>query len=387
MADILSSASHINIKITSNDGEEFDVSEIFVVGNIYQSLFFKKFITGRIVLLDTNDIMSLIPLVGFEDVTIHISNSYDQNFHDYKFKIYKIDKDIGTFDLYKRSKILNIYLYSEEEFNNYTKISKKFTGTGSSIITKLLSENLKSTKMLTSIPDSSLLKFNSNFWNAERCIEYICDNVDDEYLFYENNDGFHFEPLSYLFEQIPLNSLNFSPDNVLNDYDNVLKYQFNSHFDDLLWRKRGTFGTTSYTLDKDNYGFEVKSDDISKIDKQLSHCGGIKKMYNDQTDDQNDIFVVYQKNEKNRKLRTTQFNLMSRYNLVVKIEGDISRNVGKVYTINIPSIGNDPVASDSFSGDYLISEINTEFSANEKMHQNISFVRNALNNNPKLKNI
>ena len=210
MSEINSNVKTTSIKIVSKTGTEVDVTQIFLLINIYQSLLLKKFITGRIVLADTSDLISNLPLVGNEEVKITITNDYDTSYQDYTFRIYKIDRDFNTFKTNQKIKILNIYLYSDEEFNSFSRVSKRYQGTGSSIIQNVLTNNLSTTKILTKDTDTSTINFISNYWNSEQIIDYVLKKTEltyKDFIFFENNNGFNFKSLSTLFQQTVIEHL------------------------------------------------------------------------------------------------------------------------------------------------------------------------------------
>jgi hypothetical protein len=389
MSEINSNVKTTSIKIVSKTGTEVDVTQIFLLINIYQSLLLKKFISGRIVLADTSDLISNLPLVGNEEVKITITNDYDTSYQDYTFRIYKIDRDFNTFKTNQKIKILNIYLYSDEEFNSFSRVSKRYQGTGSSIIQDVLTNNLSSTKTLIKDTDTSTIDFISNYWNSEQIIDHVLKKTEltyKDFIFFENNNGFNFKSLSTLFQQTPEVNLTFDiSQEQFSNVDSILLYQFNNYFDDLNWLKKGLFGSTGHVLDNDLYKFEFKEETLQELDEQAYHSE-LNKMYCDKNDVSNRIYVsFYDDNEDVKNVRTTYLNLLNRYNFVVNLNGDINRNVGDLYKMEFPTLDNESVlGSDSFSGDWLVTEINTSLTQNNEMKQNISLSKNSLFKNIKL---
>ena len=389
MSEINSNVKTTSIKIVSKTGTEVDVTQIFLLINIYQSLLFKKFITGRIVLADTTDLISNLPLVGNEEVKITITNDYDTSYQDYTFRIYKIDRDFNTFKTNQKLKVLNIYLYSDEEFNSFSRVSKRYQGTGNSIIQDVLTNNLSTTKILTKDTDTSTIDFISNYWNSEQIIDYVLKKTEltyKDFIFFENNNGFNFKSLSTLFQQSSEVNLTFDiSQEQFSNVDSILLYQFNNYFDDLNWLKKGLFGSTGHIIDNDLYKFEFKEETLQELDEQAYH-NELNKMYCDKNDVSNRIYVsFYDDNEDVKNVRTTYLNLLNRYNFVVNLNGDINRNVGDLYKMEFPTLDNESVlGSDSFSGDWLVTEINTSLTQNNEMKQNISLSKNSLFKNIKL---
>ena len=389
MSEINSNVKTTSIKIVSKTGTEVDVTQIFLLINIYQSLLLKKFISGRIVLADTSDLISNLPLVGNEEVKITITNDYDTSYQDYTFRIYKIDRDFNTFKTNQKLKVLNIYLYSDEEFNSFSRVSKRYQGTGSSIIQDVLTNNLSTIKSLTKDTDTSTIDFISNYWNSEQIIDYVLKKTEltyKDFIFFENNNGFNFKSLSTLFQQTPEVNLTFDiSQEQFSNVDSILLYQFNNYFDDLNWLKKGLFGSTGHILDNDLYKFEFKEETLQELDEQAYH-NELNKMYCDKNDVSNRIYVsFYDDNEDVKNVRTTYLNLLNRYNFVVNLNGDINRNVGDLYKMEFPTLDNESVlGSDSFSGDWLVTEINTSLTQNNEMKQNISLSKNSLFKNIKL---
>lgn len=388
MADTLSNIQVVDIKLTTASGIEKDITQTFLLINFYQSLLLKKFISGRIVFADTSDFLSNFPIIGGEKIVLTLQNTYDSSFINYNFRIYKVDRDMNTFHGIQKIKLLNVYLCSDEEYNNYTKISKRYTGLPNDIISELLSDNLITPKSFDYDATTEEIDFVSNFWTVEQCIDYICNNSKSstqfDYIFYENSNGYHFKSLSNLFKQSPVSTLSFDlSSEQFTNIDNILRYQFNSYFDDLQWRKKGIFGSSGYRLDFDEYIINFTSDTIQDIDESIYH-NGANRMYNSDTDILNRVYATYDDDEI-ELVRTTHLNLLNRYNFVVQLTGDIGKNVGDIYTINFPSLDNESASgSDSFSGQWLATEINTTIQQNNDIKQNITFTRNSLFNNTKL---
>jgi hypothetical protein len=184
----------------------------------------------------------------------------------------------------------------------------------------------------------------SNFWNADRCIDYICKNTKStysDYIFYENLYGYNFKSLSSLFSEDPKNTIKFEIQEPYLNIDNVQQYQFNSFFDDLMWRKRGMFGNTLYKLSNDEYKFEIDQKDIEIIDDDINHSGSNRLYNNDVIDGLNDVLVDMNEDPNINIVRTTHFNLLNRYNLIVNLNGDLNRNVGEIYNLDFPSLDNE----------------------------------------------
>jgi len=386
MSDILSSAQITAVNITTKNDKLIDITQTFLSVSFYQSMF-KNFMTGQIVVADTMDMISNFPLVGNEKITIAVQNNYDNSSKLYEFVIYKIDRDLNTFTPDQKVKILNMYLMSFDEFMNHTKISKRFNGLGSNVVDTLIKTHLKSNKTLDAISTYGQIDFVSNFWSFDDCIKYVCDTSSSEffdYMFFENNNGYNFKPLSHLFTQQPTNEIKFDlTQNQIIDVDAILKFQFNSYFDDLMWRKRGMFGSTGYQLSDDNYSFDVVQKTIQQTDENIKHTG-INRMYCDESDVYNRIFTTYNSPTINTT-RKTHINFLSRYNFVANLNGDIDRNIGDMYKINFPNYDNESSAgSDSLSGNWIAMEINTTIFENNDMKQNVLFGKNALFNNFKL---
>ena len=386
MTEVLSNIQTYSVKLTTRNDLEIDITDICLVFNIYQSLLSRKFLTGRMILLDTSDLIVNLPIIGFEKVTISVSNSYDTSEQIYDFRIYKIDRDSGPLKNFQKMKILNVYLYTEEEFRNYTKISKKFSGTGEFIIQELISNHLLSSKDLNSDTDSSSIDFVSNFWDVDKCIDYVSRKTEgsySDYIFYENNHGYNFKSLSQLYEEQAKTTIKFdiSKSGIYN-IDNAYLHQFNGYFDDLLWRKKGLFGTTKYTI-LDEYGYQLDEKEISDLDSEI-YIGGLNRSYNDERDSLNNIYTDRGTPDDINLIRTTHLNLVSRYPLVVNLDGDIDRNVGELYELDFPALENESTVSDSFSGNWLALEINTSIYNNNEFKQNILLAKNSLFNNKKL---
>ena len=83
------------INITNLQGDKVSLKQIFVTINIYESIF-ENFKLGKILIKDTNDLISRFPITGGEELEIYVTSqndSSDQKSKIQKFVIYNIETD------------------------------------------------------------------------------------------------------------------------------------------------------------------------------------------------------------------------------------------------------------------------------------------------------
>lgn len=195
-----------------------DVRTMMKEINIFDSVL-QPSMSGNIFLEDAVGLSSKLVFDGSQTITIDISK--DDNFLNFKktFQIYKqSDRKINT--LTSETYILHFtseeFLYSEQQ----TSLTN-YTDTYANIVKKTLKDALKiPTSKVGVIEDSQGLRLVNPpqlkpipliLWCSKRALD---SNGSPNFLFFENNKGYHFVSVSKLFAQKPIFDVDFSVKNL-----------------------------------------------------------------------------------------------------------------------------------------------------------------------------
>lgn len=183
-----------------------DISSKVIQTDIIESIKFPC-LTGRIVVVDTENLISNLPIIG--DETLHIIiNDETENKIDCKFKIYKISDRSSP----NHGVLQYILHFCSEEFykDTYTKVSKAYMNTPyEDAVKDILETYLESKKPLLSENTNTPQCFIIPNWSALTAINWIAGRSQSEtfeygggnYIFFETVKGFNFLSLDNLYDQ------------------------------------------------------------------------------------------------------------------------------------------------------------------------------------------
>lgn len=256
------------VSIINTRGFLQDVTEQVIGVEIYEDIF-SPFITGKIILLDSQEITNLFPLIGEEVVRLHVQTPSLKEEDAYKgeFYIYKMEDRMKTSE---RQLAYVLHFISKEAVVDLNKkISKAYSGKVSDIVKKLITEAdaLDSPKKYNIEETKTITKFVSNYWSPVKCLRYLTDNavnMEDSptYLFYENKYGLNFISLDTLYSKTPLYQKfiwdNYSADvgttgsserDIGQDYMRVLDFHTPETFDYMSRIQSGMYGAELIAYD------------------------------------------------------------------------------------------------------------------------------------------
>lgn len=218
-----------------NAPEIIDLKEFFIELNIYESIF-SSFITGDLVISDSLNLVSKLPLVGEELITVSFNiPSFPEN--------YSITRTFKINGIKERFKLPNgntsVYKLTFSSLEMYkdilTTLRTSFAGDAAALVNKIFYDNLSSSlgftgsfkqiyengklkDQLTYLEDKNkselvilntpknVLKFISNNWTPSECIKWICskslaDTTDfaNSFLFWETTKNFYFGTLARIY--------------------------------------------------------------------------------------------------------------------------------------------------------------------------------------------
>ena len=205
-------------EIASTSGLITDVTEMISGINIFESIF-KNAVTGDITLVDTNNLVTRLPIIGQEKLLLRLSTPQDPqpvndrtrtiDFTEHPFYIYKVDAKTSVNE---NTDIITLsFTTAEAVRSNRTRISEAFEGEpAKDIVQKIIRDEdlMNSKKPYYYEETSNNFKFVSpnmrpyEFINsiAKRCMsaEY---NFAPTFLFYENCKGFFFRSIDGMMDR------------------------------------------------------------------------------------------------------------------------------------------------------------------------------------------
>ena len=236
-----------NLILFSSSGLMLPLNGLSPHLEIYENIF-SSTITGSITLLDTNNLILNVPIIGQEYLSFKIKTASlgddETGIIDYTknvFAIYKIDARLkGT-----KSELLTLHFASPELLRNYrTRISKSYTNSIDKIVIDVLQNEryLNSKKELFIEGTTGVRKFVSpNSYPFTFMQKLATESISEKhkspyFMFYENKDGFHFRSLDSLYSQPISAEYNtgefFHQDrpgttvpNVLDEYSRLINHQ------------------------------------------------------------------------------------------------------------------------------------------------------------------
>ena len=379
----------LSLDITTISGETINLFPNFLYLEIFENLF-EQFLTAKCVIADTSDLLVSLPLVGNEKITMKLSSVEDDSI-TLNFKLYKIDRDSEVISGMRNRKFLVFYLCSEELIENNKRLSRKYIGQSETIISDILTNVYNSSKTLISDTTSNEIDVVSNFWKPSNLIDYLCKNSKtDKYsdmVFFETLHGFNFKSLSQLMSESPRNELRIADviDSLANS--NIIEsLRFESFFDLMQAGAFGLFGGTYYSPHKTSYLNDVASYDYIETQEKYTSLGK-NGIFDESLSNENNVNELIYTDSQIRNIRGSMINLLMFYNIVVTINGDLSRRCGDIIELKFPVFDSQTVINNSFNGKFLITAIKHIIGRNSKYKQNMIITKNAFSERPELPTI
>ena len=291
---------------------------VIVEMNIFEDMF-KSSITGSIIVTDTNDIVSKIPIVGQEYLTLKIRTptlTLEKDIIDFTENPFAVHKISLRRELTTGGQTYELKFISQEAIkNSQRKISKSYSGNKANIgdiVFDLLSEDkngVQSSKEIFIEPTTGKRKYvipNMNPFSAITTLSNEAvsksqdgNNPSPHYLFFENKNGIHFRSLQSLYEQdakdlFHVGDMGFDEEEIdgdpesgklIQNFRRILAYEIRTRKDLFLNSASGMLGGRLITHDiyKKNYDvreYNYLDDDDFGQHKRLSDEGDAFRVYN-----------------------------------------------------------------------------------------------------------
>ena len=407
-----------HIKLISSSGTTLSIEGVVVQLDFIEDIF-SNAIFGAISVIDTNDLVHNMPIVGQEFLDIKIKTPSLNDEIDNIFSIFKINK---YSDVNQGAKLFELHFTSLEFIrNNRIRVSKSFTGTTSEIVQDLLeNEQFIGTKKNINIEETiGIKKVVSPNLNPYRLIrnltsESIAKNSGSpHFLFYETLKGINFRTVQSLYEEessgtfdagvSAARDINFTK--VIDDMRRVISQDAGGYNDMMQNIKSGVMGSSLIMHDiynknyqKYDYKYFENFDDFGRIDENPIYNEVPIDDFNNTVGDfpEGKIYVhptstttdfidaqhydtssqqyTYTSNKTQNTLqyrRSKYMELMGGVSLTLEVNGHTALEAGQMVDFFRDSTGKkiDDGIDKYFSGRFLISSLRHTFSNNFKKHE------------------
>ena len=276
------------VEIITPKGVYQNVRNQVIQLRIFEDIF-SPFITGAIVLKESFDLQTLLPLIGEEYIELKVSTP-------------TLDKPIsGLFHIYKMNDKINVgdravgyelnFISAEALIDSNKRISKVFSGKISDIVGTFVKDKIdgiESTKKFNIENTRNTIKYVSPYWTPVQNLTFLSDNSISEnqspsFLFFENRDGFNFKSLDTLYKSSSY--LQFVMDkysrdnfpqggntlNIMEDYKRIGEIDFIESYDYMDRLSGGMYTSKLISYDSTKKTYTVKNFDIKKKFSKQNH--------------------------------------------------------------------------------------------------------------------
>lgn len=258
-----------NVQIISSSGNNVDIYPSMVELNIYEDVF-STTMHGEIAVNDTNDLITSMPLLGFEYLKV-VFTKPGSNPIEKIFRIFKVDAlEMNLSNQANQSYVIK-FCSEEEIVSSGSIVSKSYKGKNVKQIVedviksylgashKINAESMHNTPGLYDLIIPNLKPFEA--------INWVVTRTTPPFLFYENMKGFNLKNVQKLFEQAPVVKYTYAPKNAILvgpeginkeipetqdikiDMYDVINFEFYSAFDIIDALNNGMFSSSLQTID------------------------------------------------------------------------------------------------------------------------------------------
>lgn len=286
------------IAITNYKGQELDITMLVMEVNIYESLYVNT-ITGTIDVIDSNEYISVVPIIGEETLSFDFilpGFQNNVNFRLENLRVYKISDRVLQSDKIQGYKLW--FTSKEAISDSEQKICKAWNQETSTFMVKDIFKKLNSSKTLEVDNTIGVHNFISTNFSPFQSINYLAShrsinsNKLSDFAFFENFDiankttKFNFKSIGGLCSATPIVSFTFHPamtrtaDGVNVVPYNVENISFKKGFDILESKASGMYNQTyiyydmlrkKYVVQKNNYDEVYNETKATKLEGSKSN--------------------------------------------------------------------------------------------------------------------
>ena len=201
----------LEMKLHTTTGKVFDLEQIYVSVDIYEDIM-SSAVTGTITFKDTNNLISIAPIIGQEQLYLKLKTpqqaEYSESIIDFTKNFLYINKILNTQRINDYTKAITLsFTTFDLLMNNRFRVSKVYKGLPSTIVEKILKNDLHSKKKLNLeiSPGNDDIKMVFPNVKPFKAIRMITERAKSKiknspsYLFYETCFGYNFRSLVNLY--------------------------------------------------------------------------------------------------------------------------------------------------------------------------------------------
>lgn len=373
-------------EIINYKGTTLDISNMVIEFNLFEDIFANS-LCGNIVVADTIDLITTVPMIGEELLDIEMQTSgissgvFKQRFYIYKLSERKIEGDR------KQSYVLH-FTTTETILNLNKHISKSFKGSITDTVKKVVKETqfLSSKKDLAAEQTNNNYQFISAYWTPYQILNFCAQRAVHKsgaanYFFYETNKGFEFRSISELVKGAPVRDYKFANADARTIAGNDIELRTrivttiysNVQFDymrrlamGMYSSKLNTFDITTKKIKTQTFDYIDTFNKFSHLEKfPLSTSALIRSRQSSVQflSQSNQAVPGGQQYDKFLLARNSLTEQILSYKINIEVPGRFDTKVGDVITLvvnNLKALGvlnNTEIIDDIYSGRYLITAI------------------------------
>lgn len=343
--DAFNPSNPVNIEFlhfTNNSGVKFDLKNFFVEFDIYTSLF--ATIEARVLILDTNDIVSKFPIMGGEKIRLRFSTSGRKDKTTLDFVVSSLGERIQN----DKMKAIWLELETADRYEDVKLKSSRGYNDSYSVIFNQIMKEFGTTRDIESDNSVGIQSVATPRWSPLKVCRWIANRaLDDQempFAFYEDFGGYKFKSFTNILTgEVQDKFFQQNPGLGEDDYKKFRNIQ-----DMWIESKFDSVGFNALGLNKSkevSFNFLTKQMEIAEksYTEHFDKMPSLEKhpLRVDDGDFETELIRFNQvdnshKSEYNRMLMKYLFQ---QYSLNITVFGDNEIVLGGVYTFNVPESG------------------------------------------------
>ena len=394
--------------------------------NIFEDIM-KSSLTGSIIIGDTNNVVSLLPIVGQEYLTLKLETPtfLDKDGIDFTESPFAVNRVNLRKEVNSGGQLYELEFVSQELLKNLQKkVSKSYSqrkGNVGEIVFDLLSNGIGTTKKVFIEPTTGNRRYITPNSNPFTVIKKLTNEAvskkssSPHYLFFENKNGIHFRSLQSLYNQEVSDAFHVGDKGfdekvtgndsesgkLIQSYKRVLAYEVKTNNDLVFDSMSGILGgrVISHDIFKKNYsvrnynyfndgdfGKHTRLDDASRLynkdrfeSKNFSNSLTLVVPTSKTSKDLDAQYVTKDKlNGQSDATRIDEIVLQRQQRILeytggltiqMVIHGRTSITAGDLIHVFVPSLGDDEIDNELYTGIYLVTKLRHTFDVRVKQHE------------------
>ena len=394
--------------------------------NIFEDIM-KSSLTGSIIIGDTNNVVSLLPIVGQEYLTLKLETPTfsDRDGIDFTESPFAVNRVNLRKEVNSGGQLYELEFVSQELLKNLQKkVSKSYSqtkGNVGEIVFDLLSNSIGTTKKVFIEPTTGNRRYITPNSNPFTVIKKLTSEAvskkssSPHYLFFENKNGIHFRSLQSLYNQEVSDAFHVGDKGfdekvtgndsesgkLIQNYKRVLAYEVKTNNDLVFDSMSGILGgrVISHDIFKKNYsvrnynyfndgdfGKHTRLDDASRLynkdrfeSKNFSNSLTLVVPTSKTSEDFDAQYVTKDKLDGQSDATRIDEIVLQRQQRILEytggltiqmvIHGRTSITAGDLIHVFVPSLGDDEIDNELYTGIYLVTKLRHTFDARIKQHE------------------